>query len=296
MRIVQVCLADDPLLVGMHALMERTFVGHENEPLAVTQAELRDHPGRHLVFVAVDETTGAVVGYATGAILPLLGPGGAPLLGPGGAAGEAFVCGCYLDRDPGYGGHKLGERLFQARLEAAGQQAVRQGVDLVGYLAECSTKEGFFNRIGARRLYVRTGPQHYAELPYYQPPMVWDAHGRGINKTPAGDQPFAWHGAPEHLMFAALAAAEVPQTLPAARLLQMVHGMFAYNSRDNGFLTDGTPESLDRLNRTVDAFEAELAAFLARAEDGCVHLLAQAERAELRASGVDVRDHPGKGA
>ena len=283
--IVQVSRPDDALLLGMHALMDRTFAPHERDTVAVTRAELRDHPGRFLVFIAVDDANDTVVGYATGALLPLLHPGGEPV------ADTAFLCGCHLDRDRGYRGQQLGERLAAARLQAAQQQAAALGVRFAGYLAECSDKEGFFNRVTARRLYLQTHAKRYVELPYYQPPSAWSRDGAPIVQTADGERPFAPHSAPQHLMFAPPPGQQIPETLPAVQLLAMVRGMFWYNCRENGFLTDGTPEALVRLHQTVNAFEDELTAALATAQTGCVRLLSKAERATLIANGACVVDH-----
>ena len=282
LAICQVTDPDDPRIAGMHALMARTFEPGESDTEDITRAELRDHPGRHLVFVAYDPATGAVVGYATGALLALRAADGAEV------PGLAFVCGCYLDRDPRHGGHRLGERLFQLRLDAAQCEAVRRGVDVVGYLAECSEKEAFFNKMGARRLYARSAPDCWEELPYRQPPTAWDAHGHPL---PPASAPGHGLGPPEHLMFTPAYGQPVPPTLAVEQVLQMVRGMFWYNARENHFLTDGTPESLGRLHATVDAFERELEAFCRRGPDGLVYLLSREERENLRAGGTTVVEH-----
>lgn len=270
---------DDPLLAGMHALMARTFTAGEGDPLAVTQAELRDHPGRHLVFVAWRPDDAAVVGYATGTLLALRDEGGAEL------PGEAFLCGCFLDRDPACVGFKLGERLYRHRLQAAQEQARAQGVQLIGYLAECSEKEPFFNAMGAKRMYARTAPDRWEELPYFQPPTEWGPRGEPL------PQPFDPHRTLEHLMFAPPPGEPAPVQMPTERVLQMVRGLFWYNARDNAFLTDGSVGAVARVNATVDAFEQELAEFCARAEGGVVQLWSAAEREAVRERGGVVVDH-----
>lgn len=279
----QIVDPDDPRLLGMHALMSRTFDPGELDTLEVTRTELRDHPGRHLVFVAIDAHSSEVVGYATGALVSLRDRGQQQV------ENQVFVCGCYLDRDPRYRGHAMGERLFELRQHAARVDAERQGLQVVGYLAECSDKEGFFNRMLAKRLYVKAEPEHYLELPYHQPPTHWDALGHAVG--PVADAANAQSGAPEHLMFAAPAGQTLPKTIDVNRLLQMVRGLFWYNSRENHFLTDGTPEALKRLHGTVDAFEQALETFCAQSADGQLILLSKLEREQLAAQGATFQEH-----
>lgn len=283
--LVQITDPDDPRLWGMHALMDRTFAPHERDGIAVTRAELRDFPERLLVFIAVDDADDGVAGYATGALLPLLEQGGHAV------QGAAFLCGCHLDRDPRYRGHTIGERLVAARLQAAQAQAQARGLRLVGFLAECSDKERFFNAVLARRMYVQPKPGHYAELPYYQPPTAWDRHGNGIVVTSTGERPFAAHCSPQHLMFAPPPGQSVPTTIATDLVLGMVRAMFWYNCLENHGMTEGTPRALRRLGQTIDAYEADLATVLATAPDGRLHLLSQSQRQLLQANGATVLGH-----
>jgi GNAT superfamily N-acetyltransferase len=268
----------------MHALMARTFHAGEGDPLEVTQAELREHPGRHLVFVAWQPEDGKVVGYATGTLLALRDEGGKEL------PGEAFLCGCFLDRDPAVVGKRLGERLYLHRLQAAQEQAQRLGVRFAGYLAECSEKEPFFNAMGAKRLYAQTAPGRMEEVPYFQPPTDWDAQGQPL------PQPVEPHRTLEHLMWSPPPGESAPPMLTVERLLGMVRGLFWYNARDNAFRTDGSSDAVARVNATVDGYERELAAFCARAQDGVLYLWSAAQRQQQRAKGVTVVDHvrPGR--
>ncbi|MSQ81924.1 MAG: GNAT family N-acetyltransferase [Myxococcales bacterium] len=279
----QIVDADDPRILGMHALMSRTFDPAELDTLEVTRAELRDHPGRHLVFVAYDAHSGDVVGYATGALVSLRDSGQQQV------ENQVFVCGCYLDRDPRYRGHAIGERLFELRQHAARLDAERMGLRLVGYLAECSDKEGFFNRMSAKRLYVKSETEHYVELPYHQPPTHWDALGHAVG--PVAGEASAPSGAPEHLMFAPPAGQPLPKTVAVTVLLQMVRGLFWYNSRENHFLTNGTSDALKRLHGTVDAFEQALETLCAQAADGQLILLSKLEREQLAAQGATFAEH-----
>lgn len=277
---------DDPRLKEAHAIMDATFKPSERDPIEVTQTELREHPGRYVFVVGADEVTGEVVAMASGAPLPLLDRGGVDM-------GENAFCGCYIAVKPEYRSSvlRIGDQLFAERIRIAKEDTERQGRRFAGYFAEGSEREPFFNRNNAKRAYIQTSPSTYEEVPYYQPPTAWNAKGSGIEELDdGGTAPFERYSAPEHLVYA-FPPGESGQTLPVSQLMRMVRGMFWYNSRENHFLTDGSPESLRILNACVDTYEDELERFLSRAQDGHVHLLSAEQRAALRKQGVTISEH-----
>lgn len=270
----------DPKLLGVQKLMEKTFDPSEVDALKTMQDAVEEKT--YIVVSAINPETGEVIGLATGAVLPRLSKDGT-------ADPQAvFFCDCYIAVDTEHRSRKIGQKMYEKRIEIAKIRAVEQGKVLTGSLAESSEFERFFNAVGANRVYVKTGDNTFEEVPYYQPPVLFDDEGNGVKYDGERVLKFEKYDAPEHLVYGNVGNAE---ELTPEGLMQLVRGTFDYNSVQN--LDEKGEVAWERALQTIREYEKDLETFLAGAVDQKVYALSARERNDLKKNGSNVtfREH-----
>jgi GNAT superfamily N-acetyltransferase len=270
----------DPKLLGVQTLMEKTFDPSEVDSFLTMQVAVAEKT--YIVVAATDLETGEVIGLASGAVLPKLNKDGTA------HPREVFFCDCYIAVDADHRSRRIGQRLYEKRMEIAARQAVEQGKALSGSLAEASEFEKFFNAAGANRLYIKTDEKTFEEVPYYQPPVLFDDEGNGVKNDGELILKFEKHDAPEHLVYAKVGNAG---ELTREGLMQVVRGMFDYNSIQN--LDEKSDAARERASQVVREYEEDLEKFLDQAVDQKLYALSARERNELKGNDTSVafREH-----
>ncbi len=276
--------SEDPYTEAAHDLLMSPFKDSEKDPLEVTTHAI-DHEG--YVVVAAKGKSGEVGAAISAAANPLR------LAGKEEMGDLAFANVCYLVSET----NELRDlvALYKKMVEEVKYEAGKEGKQVIGTLTEASgedlkeeaQEEKLYNRIGAKRVYVKTGVNSYEEVPYFQPPTTFDDQGKGISEKEDGTtEEFGRYSAPEHLMFAPLG--ENTQSVPKEQMLGMVRGMWQYNSRDN---FTGSPEGKKTMHALIDGYEEEIGRQIMKGDDQNVYLLSERERRALEKQGAKFINH-----
>jgi GNAT superfamily N-acetyltransferase len=210
---------EDPRVQEVQRMLSRRFGKEEVDPIEVMKQSMTgrmdtgEEVPRLLVNVVQDER-GKVVALATGAAVELVDEKGNL------SASKALLLDAYTIVPEKLRAKGVAEHLFQAREEAARKDAQSRGLEIAGYIVEDGGRdEEFYNRQGAKRVYIEKGKGMFVEVPYFQPPLDWD------QKTgkPAGDAGTV----AEHLMIKLFSGAN---RLSGEELMAMVRGMYYYNN------------------------------------------------------------------
>ena len=288
------------LLMEAYALMKETFSSGEIEEPETLARSIRDWG--YGFFVAVDTSTERVVGFASGTTLSLSGEEGimqrTKIQREG--ADEEFVYGAYIVVNTKQRGRSIGSTIFRARMQGLEEDITARGNTSLGYFAEVSSDdEEFFDRVGAKRLYVKTGRDAngrdvYEEIPYVAAPLRFDKRtGQGIVVEEDGKpRPFKESDAPARLMFAP-AEGQPQNMLEDEKLMKMADVMREYNAEYlPGEMEGGERgEAAQAADRILLECRSKLESFIQQAQDGVVHLFSDSERAKLEAKGKTFIDH-----
>jgi len=191
-RIEVIEKGDDPRINNVHRLLKKTFGAEEVDPPKVTREAVDGYsPDWDMYFpkyriVIVKDELDRIISVFTGAQLDILDEKGNP-------TGETVYSVGYAVTSTTARQKGLAREAYISALIDASKEAKRQGKILKYAIGECTyTSEKFWNSVGWRRVYVKTGDNEFTELRYVQPALDFNEE-TGKPSEDAGE-------CPEHLM------------------------------------------------------------------------------------------------
>jgi hypothetical protein len=191
-RIEVIERGDDPRIEKVHRLFKKTFGVEEIDPLKMTReavdgysSDWNEHFPKYRIVTIKDERD-RIVSVFTGAQLDVLNDQGEETGETVSSVGYAVTS--RTARQKG-----LAREAYISALIDASKQSREGGKTLKYAIGECTyTSEKFWNSVGWRRVYAKTGENEFTELKYIQPALDFDEKN-GKPTEDAGE-------CPEHLM------------------------------------------------------------------------------------------------
>lgn len=263
--------AVDKKVEGSHQLLVETFKEDEVDSLETTitamkgqvvgDTETADIP---LIVTNAENEKGEVVGTTHSAILEAYDRDFT-------GKGKSFAIDAYTAIDTGEQNKKLGLEMFRHRLEVLIAEAEEQHKPLDSIVAEVhSEAEGFYNKVGLKRLYFRGEDQKMHEVPYYQSVLA-DAWNKQTGRPKKEGE-----RVPEHLMIGQL---DGRNEITTEELLEKIRAMMDYNNiQTKGYFGKNT-KAYEAHLKILKADLKELEDILPK--DGRIALLSAEERNEM---------------
>ncbi len=267
---------DDPKINNVHRLFKKTFGAEEVDPPKVTREAVDGHsPDWNTNFpkyriVTIKDELGRLVTAFTGAQLDLLDEKGQ-------TTGEAVYSVGYAVTSSTARQKGLAREAYISALVDATNEAKKENKTLKFSIGECTyTSEKFWNSVGWKRIYAKTGDNQYEELKYVQPALDFDEQ-TGKPTEDAGE-------CPEHLMVDSFGG-----NPPDARELGRLHEALLHYNGDWPASAFENEKAHQANGKYMGGFKRKFTDYLEKHSE-LVYLDAE-ERKAMKEQGVKIKEH-----
>ena len=266
----------DPAINNVCRMLKKTFGVEEVDPPKVTREAVEgyspDWDVRYPKYriITIKDERGRLVSVFTGAQLDVLNKNGQP-------TEESVYSVGYAATSPKLRQRGLAREAYTSALIDASKQARSEGKSLKFAIGECThTSEKFWNDVGWKRIYAKTGEKKYAELKYIQPALDFDEE-TGKPAKDAGE-------CAEHLMVDSFG-----HNPPSVEELKKLHEALLHYNGDWPDAAFESPKAHETHIKYMDGFKRKFKSFL-DAHSSLIFLDAE-NREKAKKAGVKITEY-----
>jgi hypothetical protein len=276
--------SEDPRIDNICRMLRNTFSAAEVDPPKVTREAVdgysKDWDTKFPKYrlIEIRRENGKLACVFTGAQLDVLNENGEP-------TGEAVYSVGYAATSSDVRQHGLAREAYISALIDASKEARAEGKTLKYAIGECTyTSEKFWNNVGWKRIYAKTGEKELTELEYIQPGLDFDESTGQPILIEDEDGQLKRPECPEHLMVDSFS-----QNPPDTKELARLHEALLHYNGDWPPSAFETPEAHQTHVAYMAGFKEKMASYLNQHSE--LAFLTATERESMKAEGIKIREY-----